>query len=170
MQFDKLTRHLFYWHKVAHPCYFWLFVFNVLPCFPIQLIGIMKVNVQISVSETSHKLYLLQINSVLKFVIWLDRLERMKWKVAMEGDKNDVRLHEICVRRAQVRSDAISEKGQCPRTDLYSSSIRYLHKTKDCKRDHSWNKAVWKPKGFTRENCFQQISRKRLVWEQSWRN
>ena len=34
---------------------------------------------------------------------------------------------------------------------------------------HSWNKAVWKPKGFTRENCFQQISRKRLVWEQSWK-
>ena len=32
---------------------------------------------------------------------------------------------------------------------------------------HSWNKAVWKPKGFTGENCFQQISRKRLVWEQS---
>ena len=34
---------------------------------------------------------------------------------------------------------------------------------------HSWNKAVWKPKGFTRENRFQQISRKRLVWEQSWK-
>ena len=35
---------------------------------------------------------------------------------------------------------------------------------------HSCYKAVWKPKGFTRENCFQQISRERLVWEQSWKN
>ena len=46
---------------------------------------------------------------------------------------------------------------------MYSGSLLYNHQTsKDQRLEHSWNRAVWKPKGFTRENCFQQISRASL--------
>ena len=44
-------------------------------------------------------------------------------------------------------------------TIFFASLVLCAISTSSAISDHSWNKAVWKPKGFTRENCFQQISR-----------